>query len=68
MTAVGQEEFNFLNVSQDLWDSKASGKAPKGKASWPFALSLPGETSVASKPKAKAELYRLPPTFTGRLI
>lgn len=66
VTAVGQEELTFMTVSQDLWDSKASGKPPKGKVTYPFALSLPGEASVAAKPKAKAEYYRLPPTFTGK--
>ncbi|EKM58518.1 uncharacterized protein PHACADRAFT_252915 [Phanerochaete carnosa HHB-10118-sp] len=66
VTAVGQEELTFLTVSEDLWDSKVSGKAPKGKASWPFSLTLPPEVSASNKPKGKAELYRLPPTFTER--
>ncbi|PSR81578.1 hypothetical protein PHLCEN_2v6344 [Hermanssonia centrifuga] len=64
VTAVGQEELNFLNISKDLWDGKLSGK-PKGKLSWPFSISLPGETNVADRPKARADPYRLPPTFTG---
>lgn len=66
VTAVGQEEFSFLTVSKDLWDSKVAGKAPKGKASWPFSLTLPGEVQASNKPKGKAEWYRLPPTFTGK--
>ena len=27
VTAVGQEETSFLTQSQELWDSKTSGKA-----------------------------------------
>ena len=66
VTAVGQEELTFLTISKDLADSK-SGKL-KGKQSWNFALTVPGETAVGEKPKAKAETYRLPPTFSGRMI
>ncbi len=66
MTAVGQEEMNFLTQSQDLWDARTSGKAPKGPLSWPFALTLPNEVLAADKPKGKAEPYSLPPTFSGR--
>lgn len=57
-----------MTISKDLWDSKVSGKAPKGKASWPFSLTLPPEVSASNKPKGKAELYRLPPTFTGKSL
>lgn len=67
VTAVGQEELAFLDVSQELWDVKASGKPPNGKLSWPFSLALPEQALVALRPKAKAESYRLPPTFTGTL-
>ncbi|KAJ3554715.1 hypothetical protein NM688_g2961 [Phlebia brevispora] len=65
VTAVGQEELTFLTLSNDLWDSKSGGKA-KGRQSWPFSISLPGEAAVAERPKARADMYRLPPTFTER--
>ena len=68
VTAVGQEELTFMTVSKDLWDTKVSGKAPKGKASWPFSLALPSEALTADKPKAKAQPYRLPPTFSGNCL
>jgi hypothetical protein len=67
VTAVGQEELTFMTVSKDLWDTKVSGKAPKGKASWPFSLTLPSEAIAGDKPKARAQPYRLPPTFSGKL-
>ena len=64
VTAVGQEELTFLTISKDLADAKTGTKL-KGKLSWPFTLGMPSETGVAERPKAKPELYRLPPTFTG---
>lgn len=63
MTAVGQEELTFLTLSKELADGKSAKL--KGKQSWTFSLVMPDETMVAEKPKAKAESYRLPPTFTG---
>lgn len=67
VTAVGQEELTFLTLSKDLADSKTGTKL-KGKLSWPFTLGLPSETGVAERAKAKPELYRLPPTFTGMWV
>ena len=67
VTAVGHwaEELVFLTNTQELAPGKSGGKL-KGKQSWPFSLSLPTtEIPVAEKPKAKAELFSLPPTFTG---
>ena len=66
VTAVGQEELTFLTLSNDLWDSKTGGKA-KGKLSWPFSITLPSENAVSERPKGRADVYRLPPTFTGKL-
>ena len=66
VTAVGQEELAFLTISSDLWDNKTGGKA-KGKISWPFSITLPSENAVSERPKGRADVYRLPPTFTGKL-
>lgn len=66
MTAVGQEELNFLTSSKELWNAKTSGNPPSGKMSWPFSIPIPTEVDVADKPKAKAETYKLPPTFSGK--
>lgn len=55
----------FLTASRELWNAKISGKAPSSKMSWPFSIPIPVEVEVADKPKAKAESYRLPPTFSG---
>ncbi|KAI0342666.1 hypothetical protein BDW22DRAFT_1357119 [Trametopsis cervina] len=66
VTAVGQEELVFLTSTQELWDSKTSGKAPSGRQSWPFSIPIPTTADVADKPKAKAETYSLPPTFSER--
>ncbi|KAI0091104.1 hypothetical protein BDY19DRAFT_1067684 [Irpex rosettiformis] len=66
VTAVGQEELNFLTSTKELWNAKVSGNPPNGKMSWPFTIPIPTEVDVADKPKAKAESYRLPPTFSER--
>lgn len=64
---VGQEEHNFMNVGQILWDAKSAGKAPNGKLSWPFALTIPHEALIMERPKARPEDFRMPPTFSGTL-
>ncbi|KAL1949605.1 hypothetical protein VTO73DRAFT_8486 [Trametes versicolor] len=68
VTAVGQEEIKFLDVSSDLWDAKSAPSKLKGKQSWPFTLTLPAECSILERSKGKQpeQFYPLPPTFSER--
>ncbi|KAI0950800.1 hypothetical protein AcW1_008009 [Taiwanofungus camphoratus] len=67
VTAVGQEEANFLNISQTLWDSKAASLAkPKGKQTWAFSITLPSEASASGASKEASRSYPLPPSFSER--
>ncbi|KAJ7476021.1 hypothetical protein FB451DRAFT_265026 [Mycena latifolia] len=65
VTAVGQEEQVFLDLSEGLWPaaSDKSGKLAKGKHSWPFAFTLP---STVSPPEAKGAAIATPPSFSER--
>ncbi|KAH9944844.1 hypothetical protein B0H21DRAFT_823116 [Amylocystis lapponica] len=70
VTAVGQEELGFLNISHDLWNNKAAGSSskPRGKQSWSFSIALPSEATLPDKPKGKSTpiAYPLPPSFSER--
>ena len=64
---MGQDEIIFLDVTQTLWDvNSTAGVKPKGKNSYSFTLSLPGDASIAEKPSAPRLQYRLPPSFSER--
>jgi hypothetical protein len=67
---VGQEELIFLDISQDLWTPAYTGSEKqssklKGRYSWPFNLTLPGEVLV-SEGKGQQGRYHLPPTVSER--
>ncbi|KAI0636046.1 hypothetical protein C8Q77DRAFT_1101044 [Trametes polyzona] len=68
VTAVGQEEIKFLEVSSELWDAKSASSKPRGKRTWPFTLTLPAECSVPDRGRSKQppQVYPLPPTFSER--
>ncbi|GBE87898.1 hypothetical protein SCP_1201230 [Sparassis crispa] len=67
VTPVGQEEARFLHITQDLWDSKASG-GEKGMVSWSFTITFPNEVTLPESLKGKqaAHMYPLPPSFSER--
>ncbi|KAJ7067135.1 hypothetical protein C8F01DRAFT_1120403 [Mycena amicta] len=66
-TAVGQEEFVFLDLKQDLWPtgSDKGGKLEKGKHSWPFSFTLPTKVSAPTDMKEKITI-ETPPSFSER--
>ncbi|KAI0671856.1 hypothetical protein C8Q78DRAFT_972602 [Trametes maxima] len=68
VTAVGQEEIRFMDISSELWDSKSSSSKLKGKQSWPYSITLPTECTVPERGKSKQpeQVYPLPPTFSER--
>ncbi|KAI0833624.1 hypothetical protein BC628DRAFT_1308762 [Trametes gibbosa] len=68
VTAVGQDEIQFLDLSRDLWDAKSDSTKLKGKQSWPFTLALPQECSILERGRGKQpqQSYPLPPTFSER--
>ncbi|KAI0367999.1 hypothetical protein BV20DRAFT_949122 [Pilatotrama ljubarskyi] len=68
VTAVGQDEIKFLDVSSQLWDAKSAPSKPTGKQSWPFTIMLPSECSVSERGRGKQpqQVYPLPPTFSER--
>ncbi|KAI6108154.1 hypothetical protein F5141DRAFT_1121046 [Pisolithus sp. B1] len=70
-TFVGQEEDEFLNIENELWNpsvplpngSKVS-KLEKGTYSWPFLITLPCEVEVLDGKLKKG--FPLPATFSER--
>ncbi|KAL7279290.1 hypothetical protein ACG7TL_007131 [Trametes sanguinea] len=68
VTAVGQEETRFLDVSSELWNAKSSPAKLTGKHSWPFSVTLPAECPSPERGKGKQpqQTYPLPPTFSER--
>ncbi|KAI0359735.1 hypothetical protein OH77DRAFT_1471440 [Trametes cingulata] len=68
VTAVGQDEIKYLEVSSQLWDAKSGPSKLTGKRSWPFAITLPEECSVPERGRGKQpqQVYPLPPTFSER--
>ncbi|CDO77950.1 hypothetical protein BN946_scf184720.g4 [Trametes cinnabarina] len=68
VTAVGQEEIRFLDVSAELWNAKSAPSKLTGKQTWPFSITLPAECVNPERGKSKQlqEVYSLPPTFSER--
>ncbi|KAM5531766.1 hypothetical protein V8D89_014536 [Ganoderma adspersum] len=65
VTAVGQDEIRFLDITDELWNAKASPK-PKGKQSYPYSITLPGDTTFPERGKKALETFPLPPSFSER--
>ncbi|TBU40330.1 hypothetical protein BD309DRAFT_967722 [Dichomitus squalens] len=65
VTAVGQEEVRFLEITHQLWSAKGSPKLP-GKHSYPYAITLPSDASVVERGKKPARTFPLPPSFSER--
>ncbi|KAI1796920.1 hypothetical protein LXA43DRAFT_985107 [Ganoderma leucocontextum] len=65
VTAVGQDEDKFLNITNELWNAKASPK-PKGKQTYSYSITLPGDASVPERGKKASQTFPLPPSFSER--
>ena len=65
VTAVGQDEIRFLDITNELWNGKASPK-PKGKQSYPYSITLPGDAAFPERGKKASQMYLLPPSFSER--
>ncbi|KAI0326428.1 hypothetical protein GY45DRAFT_1285553 [Cubamyces sp. BRFM 1775] len=68
VTAVGQDEIKFLDVTSELWDARSAPSKLTGKHSWPYSVTLPTECTVPErgKNKQRQQVYPLPPTFSER--
>ncbi|KAI9000455.1 hypothetical protein BD414DRAFT_1082 [Trametes punicea] len=68
VTAVGQDEIKFLDVSSELWNAKSAPSKLVGKQCWPFSITLPAECTVSEPGRSKQpqQVYPLPPTFSER--
>ncbi|KAF7312501.1 hypothetical protein MIND_00263800 [Mycena indigotica] len=66
-TSVGQEEFIFLDLKQDLWPtgSEKGGKLDKGKHAWSFSFTLPTKVEAPTDMKGKITI-EAPPSFSER--
>ena len=65
VTAVGQDEIRFLEISKELWNLKSSPQL-KGKHSYPYAISLPSDVPVTERGKKPTRTFPLPPSFSER--
>ncbi len=65
MTAVGQDEIRFLDITHELWNAKTSPK-PKGKQSYPYSITLPGDAALPERGKKASQTFPLPPSFSER--
>ncbi|KAF8485983.1 hypothetical protein DFH94DRAFT_162838 [Russula ochroleuca] len=67
MTAVGQEEELFLDITEPVWTpaSTSEGKVV-GQHRFPFSITLPRDATIAPVPKAAPKCFSLPPTFSER--
>jgi hypothetical protein len=67
MTAVGQEEKLFLDITKPVWTpaSPCEGKVV-GQHTFPFSVTIPRDINVSPVPKVGPKSYPLPPTFSER--
>jgi hypothetical protein len=69
-TAVGQEEFKFLDEELTLWSPSADGRKSStklnGQHTWPFEFTLPSEVPVLETKGKDKKIYKLPPYFSER--
>ncbi|CCL99286.1 uncharacterized protein FIBRA_01302 [Fibroporia radiculosa] len=68
VTAVGQEDVRFLEISRDVWNAKTTPPPAKaaGRQLWQFSLALPSEISMPGQRKTLSTMYKLPPSFSER--
>ena len=65
VTAGGQDEIRYLDITNELWNARASPK-PRGKQSYPYSITLPGDTTFPERGKKASETFPLPPSFSER--